>query len=84
MVAIQTTITIAMLIALLANHQTGAKCCNRPTNTDNGKMCTTTAVGDDRWCCGVGSCNIFCCNCDGGCESLYDTKEIVNNMTAKL
>nr|CAH0110888.1 unnamed protein product [Daphnia galeata] len=19
-------------------------------------------------CCGVGSCNIFCCNCDGGCR----------------
>lgn len=19
------------------------------------------------FCCGVGSCNIFCCNCDGGC-----------------
>jgi hypothetical protein len=19
-------------------------------------------------CCGVGSCNVFCCNCDGGCR----------------
>ena len=23
------------------------------------------------WCCGCGSCNIFCCNCAGGCDKEY-------------
>ena len=23
------------------------------------------------WCCGCGSCNIFCCNCDNGCNRLW-------------
>ncbi|KAI1615905.1 hypothetical protein EDD36DRAFT_433894, partial [Exophiala viscosa] len=29
--------------------------------------CTSTAQRQDFRCCGVGSCNIFCCNCDDGC-----------------
>ena len=35
------------------------------------KLYTYTACGDGKYhdspCCGRGSCNIFCCNCDGGC-----------------
>ena len=23
------------------------------------------------WCCGCGSCNIFCCNCEDGCNKEY-------------
>ena len=26
------------------------------------------AEGYHGWCCGCGSCNIFCCNCDRGCN----------------
>lgn len=29
--------------------------------------CTSTDPVDDYTCCGVGPCNIFCCNCDNGC-----------------
>ena len=25
------------------------------------------------WCCGCGSCNIFCCNCAGGCDKEFWT-----------
>ena len=35
-----------------------AECCN---NDWEWKYC-------DEWCCGCGPCNIFCCNCDNGCN----------------
>lgn len=32
-------------------------------------------------CCGYGKCNIFCCNCDGGCRK-EDSRSIANRFTA--
>lgn len=37
----------------------------------NRRHCTTTLCGGllhPTPCCGRGSCNIFCCNCDNGCH----------------
>jgi len=32
--------------------------------------------GSDKYaCCGKGKCNIFCCNCDGGCRKAHDKKQ---------
>ena len=28
-------------------------------------------------CCGVGSCNIFCCDCSGGCLKADDDTEVI-------
>lgn len=54
-----------------------AVCCDR----DDGTLCTwgtrTQRVCDSQtilghngnYCCGVGPCNIFCCNCDYGCRT---------------
>ena len=35
----------------------------------------------DGYCCGRGPCNIFCCNCDGGCKKRWewDGKESIRN-----
>ena len=30
------------------------------------------------YCCGCGSCNIFCCNCAGGCNNEYWTSKSYN------
>lgn len=30
-------------------------------------MCSSTVKENTFGCCGIGSCNIFCCNCDDGC-----------------
>lgn len=70
MVAIRTIITIAILVALLAKHQTDAVCCGRPEpcGLNCNEMCGSTPVVG-RWCCGVGDCNLLCCNCDGGCHT---------------
>lgn len=73
MVAIRITITIAILIALLTKHQIDAVCCGRLTpcmSLDCKEKCSNTSV-ENSWCCGVGSCNMFCCNCDGGCHTSY-------------
>jgi hypothetical protein len=31
------------------------------------------------YCCGNGRCNIFCCNCDGGCKCFIDLKRSITN-----
>jgi len=40
-----------------------ADCCN---SNSSGK-CADGSCGTP--CCGNGGCNIFCCNCDGGCRT---------------
>lgn len=38
----------------------------------NPRFCTTTLCGGLTYptpCCGRGTCNIFCCNCDRGCHN---------------
>jgi hypothetical protein len=32
-------------------------------------FCTSTVIEDWFGCCGVGSCNVFCCDCDHGCKT---------------
>jgi len=47
-------ITLAVLVFLASISKTRAVCCKRKPNFG---------------CCGNGACNIFCCNCDNGCNS---------------
>ncbi|KAH8293163.1 hypothetical protein KR044_007479 [Drosophila immigrans] len=35
------------------------------TNTCFNRLCGD--LSSSKFCCGVGSCNFFCCNCDDGC-----------------
>jgi hypothetical protein len=35
-----------------------------------GECCRKKQIGS---CCGVGDCNVFCCNCDDGCDKKCDT-----------
>jgi hypothetical protein len=50
---------IALLSVILLHATFTDACCKGlVTNCDDGRP------GNP--CCGVGSCNIFCCNCDGG------------------
>lgn len=49
---------------------TSADCCNGidcASSVATGTWCDPTQNADDFDCCGVGACNIFCCNCDNGC-----------------
>ncbi len=49
------------LLVLLCLFQLGkSECCDRAPCSDG-----TNGGG---FCCGVGDCNIFCCNCDNGCR----------------
>src|SRR5690349_19783261 len=45
------------------------------------ECCLSTSLNQCLWCedckrstpcCGHGNCNIFCCNCDGGCRAKSD------------
>jgi len=56
--------TIMILFAVLAAANA---CCTRPTDgkCPDGSGCN---VADGCFCCAYGACNIFCCNCDGGCR----------------
>ena len=59
------TIISVFVFAVLCwvNNQTSAECCGWSVNN----ICNHVTVPPDKWCCGKGECNIFCCNCDGGC-----------------
>lgn len=52
-----------ILLSLLGTAATvAAECCSSPATCLDGTK-------SDIWsCCAYGSCNIFCCNCDGGCR----------------
>lgn len=48
-----------------------AVCCGPPLG---GHI--TCDDGTETWtCCGVRKCNIFCCNCDGGCRKSHNQRE---------
>lgn len=52
-----------ILLSLLGTAATvAAECCSSPA------VCADGTVSDIWSCCAYGSCNIFCCNCDGGCR----------------
>ncbi|KAK5021755.1 hypothetical protein LTS07_010650 [Exophiala sideris] len=42
-----------------------AECCPKPGVTD---ACADGYLTNTLGCCAYGSCNIFCCNCDGSCR----------------
>jgi len=42
-----------------------AECCKKPFAYD---YCDDGTLTSTFGCCGIGPCNIFCCNCDDGCR----------------
>lgn len=50
-------IILGLFLAFIAQYVVG-ECCKRKPNFG---------------CCGNGPCNIFCCNCDGGCNKACET-----------
>lgn len=45
-----------------------AECCDNTHQTDDGARCVDDTYAGAFGCCAYGACNIFCCNCDGGCR----------------
>lgn len=56
-------IVFIALICLMFSYQVQAVCCS----ASYFDMCADGTAGTP--CCAYGGCNIFCCNCDGGCRS---------------
>ena len=54
---------IVTVLVVLTAYESDAECCS---SAKNG-MCGDKWYPPPKYCCGVGDCNIFCCNCDGGC-----------------
>ncbi|KAK6516004.1 hypothetical protein TWF281_004594 [Arthrobotrys megalospora] len=54
---------LSILLALTWATFTAAVCCD----TDGIGRCDDGTLGTP--CCGNGECNVFCCNCDGGCRT---------------
>jgi hypothetical protein len=57
-----------VVVTLQLATKVDAECCSASKDY-YGNM--PTKCGDDTKptpCCGYGGCNIFCCNCDGGCR----------------
>ena len=56
-------LSVLGVLAIVAS--TDAECCGCSFNKRcmDGTSCGFTS------CCAYGSCNIFCCNCDGGCRT---------------
>ncbi|KAJ9636480.1 uncharacterized protein PV06_01535 [Exophiala oligosperma] len=44
-----------------------SECCDQE-KPDNVGQCLDGTYADYLGCCAYGPCNIFCCNCDGGCR----------------
>jgi hypothetical protein len=49
-----------------------AECCGTPLG---GGICEDGEYAETFGCCGVGACNIFCCNCDGGCRQAKNIEQ---------
>lgn len=59
---------ISMILMCFYQEFVAADCC---TTTLGYRQHFTSFCDDGKHgtpCCGVGSCNIFCCHCDGGCR----------------
>ncbi len=61
-----------ILLILCELAQQSNACC---TENANG-YCGDGSRGTP--CCGQGRCNIFCCNCDGGCRRRSDKKRFLD------
>ena len=73
---LRTLIVLAVLV--LASGASYAECCN-PVS---GGICGDGTCGTP--CCGYGKCNIFCCNCDGGCRTGCVTCGTSAGLTASI
>ena len=71
-------ITLGILVSLAFVGAASAVCC--PSNRIG--MCADGTVGTP--CCGVGKCNIFCCNCDSGCRQPRAYKRSKNLIPVDL
>ncbi|KZS90643.1 hypothetical protein SISNIDRAFT_488219 [Sistotremastrum niveocremeum HHB9708] len=64
-ISLPSILLAASLAVTMLTSGAQAECC------DNSQAlcadCTQTTP-----CCGYGKCNIFCCNCDGGCRKGFD------------
>ncbi|OQV11648.1 hypothetical protein BV898_14070 [Hypsibius exemplaris] len=73
---------LTALVILLTSgaHPVQSQCCHKSFQTERTDLhvlvlgaagvygflgCDDGTTG---MCCGVGRCNMFCCNCDGGCR----------------
>ncbi|KZP23352.1 hypothetical protein FIBSPDRAFT_1043047 [Athelia psychrophila] len=54
---------VSLIATLLLLSYTSAECCT----PDGSALCADGTYGFP--CCGKGACNIFCCECDGGCRT---------------
>ena len=55
-------VLLVVILCLALSYSVQAICCF----TDTQNYCADGTIGTP--CCGYGPCNIFCCNCDGGCR----------------
>ena len=78
---------VQSLVAMqLSARFAAATCCGSYALVDNtallGQICLD-GLWVDGWFCGVGECNTFGCNCDGGCRSAY-WHECMDNCKGKV
>ena len=78
---IRSILILVIITVLWTIPQADAECCRKPLVGKWGKdpTCGDQHVGESSFCCGVGTCNIFCCNCEGGCipgSFLYDPNDV--------
>jgi hypothetical protein len=74
MMGFRIILAVTIVVALQLATKVDAECCNPNKDYQYMGMMGTLATkcGDDTKptpCCGYGKCNVFCCNCDGGCRS---------------
>jgi len=57
-------------MALMIDKSESACCKAHKFTSDGPRYCQdgSRLANVGGYCCGVGPCNIFCCNCDGGCR----------------
>ena len=68
-------VLLIVLIVCINVSSVWSECCTPPWRFQLGYFSHDTACGDSKYgerCCGRGACNMFCCNCDGGCRHSSD------------
>ena len=66
-------VLLSVLGVLAIVAYTNAECCP----CSNSGFCSDNTVCGTypNFCCAHGNCNIFCCNCDGGCRTGLEAKQ---------
>lgn len=57
---------ISMILICFYQEFVAADCCT--VGYDKSLIARCHDGGGGTPCCGVGTCNLVCCNCDGGCR----------------